>query len=71
MAQKWSDLRAKMTPERQASIATRTETLLLEMDLSELRKSRDFVQALGGELKLIASFPDGEVQIHPARLRKE
>lgn len=103
MAKKWNDLRAKMSPERQASVAARTEALLLEMNLAELRKSRnltqvnlaealqkeqaavsklegredmflstlrDYVRALGGELKLIASFPEGEVQIHPTRSGK-
>ncbi len=25
----------------------------------------DYVKALGGELKLVASFPDAEIQIHP------
>ncbi|WP_256735132.1 hypothetical protein [Variovorax sp. dw_954] len=26
---------------------------------------RDYVMALGGELKLVASFPDGDIQVHP------
>jgi hypothetical protein len=26
---------------------------------------REYVKALGGELKLVASFPDAEIQIHP------
>lgn len=100
MAKKWSDLKAQMAPERQARIDAHTEALRLEMDLAELRKTRDltqsdvaqvlekeqaaiskiegredmflstlreYVRALGGELKLIASFPDAEIQIHPAR----
>ncbi|AXH00468.1 transcriptional regulator (plasmid) [Deinococcus wulumuqiensis] len=100
MAKKWSDLKAQMSPERQARIDARTEALQLEMDLAELRKTRDltqsdvaqvlekeqaaiskiegredmflstlreYVRALGGELKLIASFPDAEIQIHPSR----
>jgi DNA-binding Xre family transcriptional regulator len=25
----------------------------------------DYVKAMGGELKLVASFPDAEIQIHP------
>lgn len=35
-----------------------------DMFLSTLR---EYVRALGGELKLIASFPDAEIQIHPSR----
>ena len=27
-----------------------------------------YVKALGGELKLVASFPDAEIQIHPFEL---
>lgn len=26
---------------------------------------REYVRALGGELKLVAAFPDGEIQVHP------
>lgn len=26
---------------------------------------REYVRALGGELKLVASFPDGDIQVHP------
>ena len=26
---------------------------------------REYVKALGGELKLVASFPDGDIQVHP------
>jgi hypothetical protein len=26
---------------------------------------REYVRALGGELKLVASFPDAEIQIQP------
>lgn len=26
---------------------------------------REYVRALGGELKLVASFPDAEIQVHP------
>ena len=35
-----------------------------DMYLSTLQA---YVQALGGELKLIASFPDAEIQIRPER----
>lgn len=26
---------------------------------------REYIKALGGELKLVAAFPDGEIQGHP------
>lgn len=101
MARKFSELRAKMSPEAQARAAARAEALLVEMQLQELRKSRqvtqvevakamnveqaaisklerrddmyistlrEYVKALGGELKLVASFPDAEIQVHPFQL---
>ena len=98
MVKKFSALRAKMSPDAQARSAARAEAMLLEMQLKELRKSRnvtqveladlmqveqasisklerredmyvstlrEYVRALGGELKLVAAFPDGEIQVHP------
>jgi len=35
---KWSDLKAKMSPERRARIQREVQSELLEMDLAELRK---------------------------------
>lgn len=61
MARKWSDLRAKMSPERQARIDASTEALRLEMDLAELRKTRDLTQSDAAQVL------DAEIQIHPAR----
>src|SRR6266508_2284317 len=98
MTKKFSALRAKMSPDAQARSAARAEAMLLEMQLQELRKSRnvtqveladlmqveqasisklerredmyvstlrEYVRALGGELRLVAAFPDGEIQVHP------
>jgi len=98
MANKFSALRAGMTPAAQARAAARAESMLVEMQLQALRKSRkatqsevakamhveqaavsklerredmyistlrEYVKALGGELKLVASFPDAEIQVHP------
>ena len=98
MAKKFSELRAKMSPEAQSRAAARAEAMLVEMQLQELRKARhvtqvevakamsveqaavsklerredmyvstlrEYVKALGGELKLVASFPDAEIQVHP------
>lgn len=98
MARKFSELRAKMSPEAQARAAAHAEAMLVEMQLQELRKARnvtqvevakamsveqaavsklerredmylstlrDYVKALGGELKLVASFPDVDIQVHP------
>ena len=31
---------------------------------------REYVKALGGELKLVASFPDGDIQVHPFELER-
>lgn len=96
MAKKWTDLRAHMTPDQQARSAARSEAMLVEMKLAELRQARartqvevaqamdtgqatvsrlerredmylstlrEYVEALGGELKLVASFADAEIPI--------
>jgi transcriptional regulator with XRE-family HTH domain len=101
MAKKFTELRSRMSPEAQARAAARSEAMLLEMQLQELRKARhvtqvevakamnveqaavskferredmyvstlrEYVKALGGELKLVASFPDAEIQVHPFEL---
>ena len=93
---KFSQLREKMSPESQARAAAQAQAMLVEMDLRELRKSRNatqvevaaalhveqaavskmerrndmylstlqgYIEALGGELKLVASFPDGDIRI--------
>ncbi len=97
MTKKFDELRAKLPPEVQARSAAKAEAILVEMQLQELRKSRqvtqvdvaramnieqaavsklerredmylstlrDYVRALGGELKLVASFPDVTIQVH-------
>lgn len=97
MAKKFSELRSRLSPVAQARAAARSEAMLLEMQLQELRKARQitqvqvakameveqaavsklerredmyvstlrqYVHALGGELKLIASFPDADIQLH-------
>jgi transcriptional regulator with XRE-family HTH domain len=96
MAKKFSELRGKLSPEAQARAAARSEGMLLEIQLRELRKSRnvtqveiaeamgveqgavsklerrsdmylstvyEYVRALGGELKLVASFPEGDIPV--------
>ena len=103
MAKTFRELRAKMSPAAQARSAARAEATLVEMQLQELRKSRDvtqvdlakvmkveqaavsklerredmyvstlrdYVKALGGELKLVASFPDAEIQVHPFEIAR-
>ncbi len=98
MARKFTELRARMSPEAQARAAARAEAMQVEMQLQELRKARnvtqvelakamsveqaavsklerredmyvstlrEYVRALGGELKLVASFPDADIQVHP------
>ena len=96
MAKKFSELTAKMSPERQEKINARIKKELAEMPLNELRTARGLsqqmlaeslniqqpaiaklekrtdmyistlrshIKAMGGELDIIARFPDGEVKI--------
>jgi ribosome-binding protein aMBF1 (putative translation factor) len=44
MAKKWSELMARMPAERRAGIARRTEELVREMPLAELRNARQLTQ---------------------------
>jgi predicted XRE-type DNA-binding protein len=97
MAKKFRDLAARtMSPASQARAAARTQVMLAELPLSELRRARAlsqaamaelldasqpevskiehrtdmylstlrrFVEAMGGELDIIARFPDGAIRI--------
>jgi DNA-binding XRE family transcriptional regulator len=96
MAKKFSELEAKMSPERRARIAAKVKETLAEMPLQELRNARGLSQkmladslhiqqpaiaklekrtdmyistlrshinAMGGDLEVIARFPDGNVRI--------
>ena len=96
MATKFRAVRERMSAERQERIRERTQELLEEVPLQELRQaralSRDelaevlglnqatisklerrtdmylsslrrFVEAMGGELEITASFPEGRVRI--------
>lgn len=96
MATKFEKVRQGMTPERRARIRKRSQELLAELPLQELRQARAlsqqelaevlglnqatisklerrtdmylsslrrFVEAMGGELEITASFPDGRVRI--------
>ena len=96
MATKFRTIRERMDPERQERIRKRTQELLAELPLQELRQARAlsqqelaevlglnqatvsklerrtdmylsslrrFVEAMGGELEISASFPDGKVRI--------
>lgn len=97
MAKSFQTLREKMSPEAQAQAEARTNEMLVELALQDLRKSLDltqeqvaeamqmnqaavskmehqsdiyvstlrkFVLALGGHVKIVASFPDREVVIN-------
>lgn len=97
MAKKFNDLIKKMPEKRRKKITNQANTLLLEMALQDLRKSRNLtqkdlakfldvnqsalskmehqqdinistlrniVQAMGGSLKLVATFPDDEIIIN-------
>ena len=96
MANKFSDLRAKMKPEAQKRASAMAQTMLAEMPLNELRQARGLsqkmlaevlqvqqpsiakiekrtdmylstlrshIEAMGGELDIVARFPDGSVKI--------
>ena len=100
MAKKFSELRAHMPASSQARAAARADAFIIEMQLRELRKTRqvtqvelartldieqgsvskiesrddmyvstlrEYIKALGGELKLVASFPDVEIQVVPSK----
>ena len=49
MAKKFVDLRAQMTPESQARAEAKAQAMLAE--------------AMGGQLEVVARFPDGAVKI--------
>ena len=96
MAKKFSELVAKMNPERRAKIDNEVKKTLAEMPLQELRNARGLsqqmlaealhiqqpavaklekrtdmyistlrshIRAMGGELEVVARFPDGDVRI--------
>ncbi|WOP14028.1 XRE family transcriptional regulator [Ottowia sp. SB7-C50] len=97
MAKKFADLRAQMTPQAREQADEKTQTMLAEMPLHELRRARGLsqkmlaealhvqqpsvaklerrtdmyistlrshIEAMGGELEVIAKFPDGVVKIN-------
>ena len=96
MANKFSELRSRMTPASRARAEAKAQTMLAEMPLNELRQARGLsqkmlaellhvqqpsiaklekradmylstlrshIEAMGGELEVIARFPDGSVKI--------
>lgn len=96
MARKFSELTARMSPAAQARAKARTEAMLAEMPLQELRHARGLsqetlaatlnvrqasisklerrtdmyistlrshIRAMGGELEIVARFPEGDVTI--------
>jgi DNA-binding XRE family transcriptional regulator len=96
MANKFSALRARMTPAAQARSAARAQAMLSAMPLNELRQARGLsqkmladvlhvqqpaiakmekrtdmylstlrshIEAMGGQLEVLARFPDGVVKI--------
>jgi len=96
MANKFSELRSRMTPASRARAEAKAQAMLAEMPLNELRQARGLsqkmlaellhvqqpsiaklekradmylstlrshIEAMGGELEVIARFPDGSVKI--------
>jgi len=97
MAKPYITLREKMTPESRARAAEKTQQLLQDMPLQELRQARkisqeqlaksmhtrqsnvsriekrtdmyistlrDVIKGMGGDLEIVARFPDGFVRIN-------
>ena len=96
MANKFSDLRSRMSPEGQVRAKVKAEAMLTEMPLNELRQARGLsqkmladvlnvqqpsiaklekrtdmylstlrshIEAMGGQLEVVARFPDGAIRI--------
>jgi DNA-binding XRE family transcriptional regulator len=96
MAKKFSELRAKMSPDSRQRSDAIAQTMLAEMPLNELRQARGLsqkmladvlhvqqpsiaklekrtdmyistlrshIEAMGGELEVVAKFPDGSIKI--------
>ena len=96
MAKKFSELRAKMSPEARAEVRARADRMIREMALQELRSARQttqenlakvlhvnqaaisklerrtdmyistlrsYIEAMGGELEIIARFNDQTVRL--------
>ncbi len=96
MTKKFSELRARMSPESQARAEANAQAMLAEMPLNELRQARGLsqkmladvlhvqqpsiaklerrtdmylstlrshIEAMGGQLEVVARFPDGAVKI--------
>jgi predicted XRE-type DNA-binding protein len=96
MAKKFSELRARMSPESRARSENAAQAMLAEMPLNELRQARGLsqkmlaevlhvqqpsiaklekrtdmylstlrshIEAMGGQLDVVARFPDGSVKI--------
>jgi DNA-binding XRE family transcriptional regulator len=96
MANKFSELRSRMSPEAQERAKDRARVMLSEMPLNELRQARGLsqkmladvlhvqqpsiakmekrtdmylstlrshIEAMGGQLEIVARFPDGSVRI--------
>ncbi len=97
MSKPFNNLRKKMSPVAQKAAAKKTQQMLKEMPLQELRQAhqmsqerlaellstkqanvsrmerrtdmyistlRSYIEAMGGELDIVARFPDGEVHIN-------
>lgn len=96
MANKFAELRLKMSPEAQSRAKAKTQVMLDQMPLNELRQARGLsqkmlaellnvqqpsiaklekrtdmyistlrshIEAMGGELEVVARFPEGTVKI--------
>lgn len=96
MAKSFKKLRNKMSPEARQKVEAKTNQMLAEMPLQELRRARSlsqeqmakklkikqasvsklerrtdmyistlrsYLKAMGGDLEIVAHFPDGQIRI--------
>ena len=56
----FSELEAQISPERRARIDEEVKKALAEMPITR----RSHIQAMGGDLEVVARFPDGDVTIN-------
>ncbi len=78
MTNKFSELRARMSPQSQARATALTQTMLAEIlhvqqpSIAKKEKRTDMylstlrshIEAMGGQLEVIARFPEGSVKIN-------
>ena len=62
MAKKFEELRAKMSPESRAESEAAAQKILDEKFPLSIENLRSQMEVMGGQLQLVARFPDGVVK---------